>query len=281
MPPIADLLGQLLLADALLFLDPDQEPWRFLALLYAQAVGVTLLTALALLAVWRWCGRGLQPPSSAGLALSVGVTEFPAMALDVKICGLSTMETLDLAVAEGAALVGFNFFPKSPRYVTLADAAALARRVRPGVRRVAVLVDPSDDFLAELVARVPLELLQLHGHETPHRVAEVAERNGMPVMKVLSIAEAADLDAAGAYEAVAERLMFDAKPPPAMKNALPGGNALAFDWKLAGQPPLPPPLDAGRRTLAREPEGGGRHQRRPGGRRFFWRGKRTGPQGSG
>jgi phosphoribosylanthranilate isomerase len=154
------------------------------------------------------------------------------MALEVKICGLSTAETLDLAVAEGAALVGFNFFPKSPRYVTLAEAAALAGRVRPGVRRVAVLVDPSDDFLAELIARVPLELLQLHGHETPKRVAEVTERSGKPVMKVLSIAEAADLDAAAAYEAVAERMMFDAKPPPAMKNALPGGNALAFDWKL-------------------------------------------------
>lgn len=154
------------------------------------------------------------------------------MALEVKICGLSTVETLDLAVAEGAPLVGFNFFPKSPRYVTIPEAAALAQRVRPGIRRVAVLVDPSDDFLAELVARVPLELLQLHGHETPQRVAEVAAQTGKPVMKVLSIAEAADLDAAAAYEAVAERLMFDAKPPPAMKNALPGGNALAFDWKL-------------------------------------------------
>jgi len=154
------------------------------------------------------------------------------MALEAKICGLSTMETLDLAVAEGAALVGFNFFPKSPRYVTLAEAAALARRVRSGVRRVAVLVDPSDDFLAELIARVPLELLQLHGQETPKRVAEVTQRTGKPVMKVLSIAEAADLDAAAAYEPVAERMMFDAKPPPAMKNALPGGNALAFDWKL-------------------------------------------------
>ena len=85
------------------------------------------------------------------------------MALETKICGLSTAETLDLAVAEGAALVGFNFFPRSPRYVSIPEAAALAARVRPGVRRVAVLVDPSDDFLAELAARVPLELLQLHG----------------------------------------------------------------------------------------------------------------------
>jgi phosphoribosylanthranilate isomerase len=154
------------------------------------------------------------------------------MALEAKICGLSTAETLDLAVAEGAALVGFNFFPKSPRYVSIPEAAALARRVRPGVRRVAVLVDPTDDFLAELVARVPLELLQLHGHETPQRVAEVAAKTGKPVMKVISIADAADLDAVAAYEPVAERLMLDAKPPPTMKNALPGGNALAFDWQL-------------------------------------------------
>lgn len=154
------------------------------------------------------------------------------MALEAKICGLSTAETLDVAVAEGAALVGFNFFPKSPRNVSLAEAATLAHRVRPGVRRVAVLVDPSDDFLAELVARVPLELLQLQGKETPKRVAEVTERTGKPVMKAISIAEAADIDAAAAYEPVAERLMFDAKPPPTMKNALPGGNALAFDWQL-------------------------------------------------
>lgn len=154
------------------------------------------------------------------------------MALEAKICGLSTAETLDLAVAEGAALVGFNFFPRSPRYVTLPQAAALAARVRPGVRRVAVLVDPTDDFLAELVARVPLELLQLHGHETPKRVAEVMERTGKPVMKVIPVAEAADLEAVATYEPLVERLMLDAKPPPAMKNALPGGNALAFDWKL-------------------------------------------------
>lgn len=154
------------------------------------------------------------------------------MALEAKICGLSTAETLDLAVAEGAALVGFNFFPRSPRYVSIPEAAALADRVRPGVRRVAVLVDPTDDFLAELVARVPLELLQLHGHETPQRVAEVMQRTGKPVMKVISIADPADLEAVASYEPLVERLMLDAKPPPAMKNALPGGNALAFDWKL-------------------------------------------------
>ena len=154
------------------------------------------------------------------------------MALEVKICGLSTAETLDLAVAEGAALVGFNFFPKSPRYVSIPEAAALAGRVRPGIRRVAVLVDPTDDFLAELVARVPLELLQLHGHETVQRVALVIERTGLPVMKVISVAEAADLEQVAAYEPLVERLMLDAKPPKSMKNALPGGNALAFDWKL-------------------------------------------------
>jgi len=154
------------------------------------------------------------------------------MALETKICGLSTAETLDLAVAEGAALVGFNFFPRSPRYVSLEQAATLARRVRPGVRRVAVLVDPSDDFLTELVARVPLDLLQLHGHESPQRVASVTARTALPAMKVISVAEAADLDAVPAYEPLVERFMLDAKPPAAMKNALPGGNALAFDWKL-------------------------------------------------
>lgn len=154
------------------------------------------------------------------------------MALETKICGLSTAETLDLAVAEGAALVGFNFFPRSPRYVSIPEAASLAGRVRPGVRRVAVLVDPSDDFLRELVARLPLELLQLHGHETPKRVAEVAERTGKAVMKVVSVAEAGDLEAVAAFLPVVDRLLFDAKPPASMKGALPGGNALAFDWQL-------------------------------------------------
>jgi phosphoribosylanthranilate isomerase len=154
------------------------------------------------------------------------------MALEAKICGLSTPETLDVAVAEGAAFVGFVFFPRSPRNVSLPQAAALAARVPEGVRRVGLLVNADDGFLAELVRQVPLDLLQLHGSETPDRVAAIRERTGKAVMKVLHLAEAADLAAVAGYLPVADRLMFEAKPPASMSNALPGGNALAFDWSL-------------------------------------------------
>ncbi len=163
------------------------------------------------------------------------------MAIDAKICGLSTPETLEVAVAEGAAYVGFVFFAKSPRCVTLEQAAALAARVPERVRRVGLVVDPEDDFLQALVARVPLEILQLHGREAPARVAAVRQATGREVMKVLPVAEAADLEAVGPYLPVADRLMFDAKPPAAMKNALPGGNAVAFDWKILSGRSFPRP----------------------------------------
>lgn len=163
------------------------------------------------------------------------------MAIDAKICGLSTPETLEVAVAEGAAYVGFVFFAKSPRCVTLEQAAALAARVPERVRRVGLVVDPEDDFLQALVARVPLEILQLHGREAPARVAAVRQATGRELMKVFPIAEAADLEAVGPYLPVADRLMFDAKPPAAMKNALPGGNAVAFDWKILSGRSFPRP----------------------------------------
>ncbi len=163
------------------------------------------------------------------------------MALEAKICGLSTPETLDLAVAEGAAFVGFVFYPRSPRNVTLEQAATLAARVPERVQRVALVVDADDDFLQALVRRVPLELLQLQGQETPARVAAIRALSGKAVMKALAIAEAADLDQAAAYLPVADRLMFDAKPPASMKNALPGGNAVAFDWGLLSGRRFPRP----------------------------------------
>lgn len=158
------------------------------------------------------------------------------MALEAKICGLSTPESVDVAVAEGAALVGFVFYPRSPRCVTLEQAAALARRVPERVRRTALTVDADDAFLRQLVGQVPLELLQLHGAETPARVAAIRALTGKPVMKVIHLAEAADLAAVEAYLPVADRLFFEAKPPASLANALPGGNAVAFDWTiLAGR----------------------------------------------
>jgi phosphoribosylanthranilate isomerase len=158
------------------------------------------------------------------------------MALEAKICGLSTPESVDVAVAEGAALVGFVFYPRSPRCVTLEQAAALARRVPERVRRTALTVDADDAFLRQLVGQVPLELLQLHGAETPARVAAIRALTGKPVMKVIHLAEAADLAAVEAYLPVADRLFFEAKPPASLANALPGGNAVSFDWTiLAGR----------------------------------------------
>lgn len=163
------------------------------------------------------------------------------MALDAKICGLSTPESVDLAVTEGAAFVGFVFFPRSPRNVSLEQAAALAARVPERVRRVGLVVDADDAFLAALVRQVPLELLQLHGRETPARVAAIRELTGKAVMKVFHLAEAADLAAVEGYLPVADRLMFEAKPPAAMSNALPGGNAVAFDWTLLAGRRFPRP----------------------------------------
>jgi phosphoribosylanthranilate isomerase len=151
-----------------------------------------------------------------------------------KICGLKTPETVAAAVAGGAALIGFNFYAMSPRSVGPATAKRLAADVPSTVRKVGLLVDDNDARIAEILAGCDLDLLQLHGHETPERVAEIRARFGKPVIKVIPVSEAADLDRAADYEDVADYLMFDAKPPKSMANALPGGNALSFDWSLLG-----------------------------------------------
>lgn len=156
------------------------------------------------------------------------------MTIAAKICGLSDAETLRAAVEAGAALVGFVFYPPSPRAVTPAQAKALAADVPAGVQKVGLFVDPDDALLDEVLAAVSLDLLQLHGQERPERVAEIAKRTGVPVMKVIKVAERADIEAAHAYEDVADRLLFDAKAPKTMADALPGGNGLVFDWNLLG-----------------------------------------------
>ena len=154
------------------------------------------------------------------------------MALEVKICGINTAGTLDAAAGGGADFLGFMFFPKSPRAVTPEQAASLVARLKPGIQRVAVMVDPDDSLIAEVTGRVALDFLQLHGREAPRRVAEIRARSGLSVIKVISVASAEDLVAAETYSEVADRLLFDAKPPKTMTDALPGGNALAFDWRL-------------------------------------------------
>jgi len=154
------------------------------------------------------------------------------MSIEVKICGINAPAALAAAVEGGADYVGFVFYPPSPRAVTPAAAAALAAAAPARLRKVALVVDADDALLQEILDAAPIDLLQLHGSESVERVAAVRARFGVPVMKVLRVAGAGDVAAAAAYEPVADRLLFDAKPPRDMTGALPGGNALAFDWQL-------------------------------------------------
>ncbi|KPF84595.1 N-(5'-phosphoribosyl)anthranilate isomerase [alpha proteobacterium AAP38] len=151
-------------------------------------------------------------------------------AVKAKICGISTPETMQAALDAGARWVGLVFFPKSPRNVSIATAAELSRMVGTGTRVVGLFVDPTDDLLDDVTGQVPLDLIQLHGGETPERVAAIRARFNLPVMKALKVGDAADLDAATAYEPVVDMLLFDAKPPKGA--VLPGGNGVAFDWSL-------------------------------------------------
>lgn len=152
------------------------------------------------------------------------------MSVKAKICGISTPDAMQAALAGGARWVGLVFFPKSPRNVSIATAAELSRMVGTGTRVVGLFVDPTDALLDEVTGQVPLDLIQLHGGETPDRVAAIKARFNLPVMKAVKVAEAADLDAARAYEPVADLLLFDAKPPKGA--VLPGGNGVSFDWSL-------------------------------------------------
>jgi phosphoribosylanthranilate isomerase len=148
----------------------------------------------------------------------------------VKICGLKTPQDIAAAAKAGAAYIGFNFFARSPRSVTPAQAAALAAGTPAGLCKAALTVNAGDAELDALMEQVPLDMLQLHGAETPERVAEVRTRYGLPVMKAIGIADAADLPQIEAYEQVADQLLIDAKPP--RDAVLPGGNGLTFDWRL-------------------------------------------------
>ena len=148
----------------------------------------------------------------------------------VKICGLREAAHVTAAVEAGARYLGFVFFAKSPRAVLPAQAALLGRDVPPGVARVGLFVDPDDALLDEVLGVAPLDMIQLHGAETPQRVGQVRSRFGLPVMKALGIAEPADLGAIWSYGTVADMLLIDARPP--RDAVLPGGNGLAFDWRL-------------------------------------------------
>ena len=150
----------------------------------------------------------------------------------VKICGLSEPATLDAALEAGADMVGFVFFPRSPRHVDHETARALGARVARRARTVALTVDADDETLRAIVGSLDPDVLQLHGRETPARVAQVCALFARPVMKALAIGGPTDLAAAAAYDDVADHLLFDA-PPPAGADR-PGGNAVAIDWSHLG-----------------------------------------------
>jgi phosphoribosylanthranilate isomerase len=152
------------------------------------------------------------------------------MDIAVKFCGLTRPQDVDAAVAAGARYVGFVFFPKSPRHLATDQARALALHAPPGIAKVALTVDAEDAALEALLAQVPVDMLQLHGHESPDHVAAVRARFGLPVMKALGIATAAALPQIDLYQGAADQLLIDAKPPAGAD--LPGGNGLAFDWRL-------------------------------------------------
>lgn len=155
------------------------------------------------------------------------------MTIDVKICGISSAEALDAAVSGGASMLGFVFFPASPRVVTPAQAKDLMARMPDGVLKVALMVDPDDYDVGAVCRQLPVDVVQLHGSESLERVADIKAITGLPVMKAVGIASADDIASAHAYEAVTDRILLDAKAPEGA--VLPGGNALSFDWTLISE----------------------------------------------
>ncbi|MET0568121.1 MAG: phosphoribosylanthranilate isomerase [Hyphomicrobiaceae bacterium] len=156
------------------------------------------------------------------------------MTTKIKICGLKTRPALDAALAGGADFVGFVFYPPSPRNVAPAIARDLVQAARGRARSVALLVDPDDALLDQIVTDVDPDLIQLHGHESAERVSEIVTRSARPIIKAVAVQTIAEVDAALAYRDIAELILFDAKAPASLRGALPGGNGLAFDWHLLG-----------------------------------------------
>lgn len=152
------------------------------------------------------------------------------MTIAVKFCGLTRAEDVSAAADAGAAYIGLVFFPKSPRNVSFDTARSLALGAPPGLAKVALTVDADDAMLDALLARVPIDILQLHGSESVERVADVRARTGLPVMKAVGVGGAGDLATLDAFARVADQILVDAKPPA--EADLPGGNGLSFDWRL-------------------------------------------------
>lgn len=150
----------------------------------------------------------------------------------VKICGLSTVETLEAACDAGADYVGFAFYEPSPRHISYEQARLLSAAVSEGVRKVALSVNADDATLEQIVTNLAPDILQLVGQESPARVAEIKQRFKLPVLKAIAIETEADIAAIEPYDTIADMILFDAKAPADLKDALPGGNGISFDWKL-------------------------------------------------
>jgi|TARA_A100001037_G_C15086483_1_gene606950 phosphoribosylanthranilate isomerase len=163
------------------------------------------------------------------------------MAVTAKICGINDPEAMRAAIAGGASHVGLVFYEPSPRSLNPGEAMALATVVPERVEKVGLFVDPENDQIDKTLLVVKLDMLQLHGDETPDRVRDLKARTGKRVMKVIKVSEPEDLVRAEAYVRVADALMFDAKPPRGMKEALPGGNAISFDWRILSECTWPLP----------------------------------------
>lgn len=153
----------------------------------------------------------------------------------IKICGLSDPTHVRTAVEAGADYVGFVFYDPSPRNVSIQVAQGLATLARGQAKIVALVVDADDALIDEINAQVKPDFFQAHGSETADRIAEIHARTGVPVIKVIKVSDAADIEAAGAYADVAAMVLFDAKAPETLANALPGGNGILFDWNLLPQ----------------------------------------------
>jgi len=154
------------------------------------------------------------------------------MTVTAKICGINDAASMRAAVDNGAGFVGYVFYPQSPRSVSPGTAVQLAAMTPEGVTKVGLFVDPDNLLLSHVLSEVPLDILQLHGDETPTRCEEIRERFELPVMKAIKVAKIEDIEYANDYVHVVDWLMFDAKAPQSLPGALPGGNAQAFDWTL-------------------------------------------------
>ncbi|MGH1331335.1 MAG: phosphoribosylanthranilate isomerase [Paracoccaceae bacterium] len=159
--------------------------------------------------------------------------------IKTKICGIKDADMLGVAIDAGAAYIGFVFFPKSPRNISITKARVLANMVPPGMAKVALLVNPNDMLIKSITRVVPIDMIQLHGKESPERVAEIKALTGLPVMKAIGIARPADIAQIQSYGEVADQLLIDAKAPKGAD--LPGGNGLSFDWSLIANIKWPKP----------------------------------------